>query len=71
MINKIYKTEKGKVIIAVNKSFSVDEALTEANIHFKCSKSKLNISDAWIKGSNLYFDEVKGGRYVWAVWKTL
>jgi len=67
----IYKTENGIAIVTVNKSLSIDEAFTEANKHFKIRKSALSIADAWIKGDNLYFEQVRGGKNVWAVWKTL
>ena len=63
------KTIDGRKVVTVNKSLSIDEAFTECNKVFKIAKHKLNITDAWEKGKELYFTETEGAREVWAVWR--
>lgn len=67
----IFETENKRKVVTVNKSLAKYEAIIEANKHFKVRKTALSIRDAWVKGDYLYFEEIKGGRNVWAIWKTL
>ena len=67
----IFVNDNNKKIVTVNKSLAKSEAIREANKHFKAKVSALFIVDAWIKDDYLYFEKIRGGQNVWAVWKTL
>ena len=67
----LFETESKRKIVTVNLSLAKHEAIIEANKYFKIRKSALSITKAWVKGDYLYFEDVKGGKEVWAVWKTL
>lgn len=65
----IFVTEENRTYVAISKDHTKDKALTEANKHFKVSKSRLACGDGWIKKDTLYFDEKRGAKKVWLVWR--
>ena len=65
---EVYKAEDGRTFIVVDKTFSKEEAVKEANKHFKVKKDELKICEAYVRNDTLFFEASKGKKKVWAIW---
>lgn len=66
---EVFLTDDNRTYVAVDGSVTKEKALTIGNKRFHINRKMLRIGTGWVRNDTLYFDEIRGAKKVWLVWR--